>query len=126
MPKPDPARERYWRGVIADCEASELSRMAYCREHGISYTQLQNWRRRLPLRDAESAARRRRQGRGAGRRTKKAIEFLPVCVLDQPKDEAAPGPARVELVLNCGTTVRLDSGCPLPFLSSVISVLEDR
>jgi transposase-like protein len=126
MPKPDSGRERYWRGVIADCEASGLSRMAYCKQHGISYTQLQNWRRRLPARDAQAIARQRRERRRAAQRKQESVEFLPVRIVEKPKEEVALGPARVELVFKSGTIMRLDAECPLAFLSSVISLLEDR
>lgn len=52
MPKPDPAKERYWRAVVADSAAAGVSRAKYCREHGISDTQLRNWICRLKERDA--------------------------------------------------------------------------
>jgi hypothetical protein len=55
MPRPDPAKERYWRAMIADCNASGLSRAEYCRQKGISVLCLRNWITRLALRDARTA-----------------------------------------------------------------------
>lgn len=52
MPRPDPARERYWRTVIADSTASGLSRAEYCRRHDINVMHLRNWMKRLKQRDA--------------------------------------------------------------------------
>jgi len=50
MPKPDPGKERYWRTVIADCEASGLSQSEYCRQHKINSVQMRNWKKRLKQR----------------------------------------------------------------------------
>lgn len=55
MPKPDPAKERYWRAVIADSDASGLNRAEYCRQRGINNIQLRNWMKRLKQRDTLAA-----------------------------------------------------------------------
>lgn len=40
-------RRRQWEKRIAHWRASGLSMLAYCRQHGLSYTPLVRWRRRL-------------------------------------------------------------------------------
>ncbi len=40
-------RRKQWEKRIAHWRASGLSMLAYCREHGLSYTPLVRWRRRL-------------------------------------------------------------------------------
>ena len=46
-------RERYWRGVILDQSASELSISAFCRDRKVSEGSLFNWRRKLSERQVE-------------------------------------------------------------------------
>lgn len=126
--KRDLAKERYWRGVIADWEASGLTGAEYCRRHEIGYWQFQHWRKRLPRKDAADVVPRS----GKGRRVKtqshkeKSVEFLPVHLVDKPEPETFKSPATVKVVLRCGTVLRINSDCPPEFLSSIISVLENR
>lgn len=40
-------RRRQWEKRIAHWRVSGLSMLAYCRQHGLSYTPLVRWRRRL-------------------------------------------------------------------------------
>lgn len=45
------SREAYWRGHVAACEVSGASSAQYCREHGLSYSGYQWWKRELKRRD---------------------------------------------------------------------------
>lgn len=53
----DPARERFWRDVMADCQASGLSVRSYCLQHRLTETAFHYWRRELQQRDAKPAVR---------------------------------------------------------------------
>lgn len=81
MPKADPAKEQHWRAVIADSDASGLSRAEYCRQHDINNIQLRNWINRLKQRDNLSAkaelVKRREAARAGQKITGKKPRLVP-------------------------------------------------
>ena len=155
MPKPDPAKERYWRAMIADSAASGLSRAEYCRQRGINVICLRNWIERLKQRDARVArAPSTRQKVSATSKNKgierqiptkakhvaqasamagdrrRSIEFAEVRVVESDKVNTATlgqdSACSLEIIFRNGTKLRLASGCQLNLLSSVITLLENR
>ncbi len=40
-------RKEYWRGQIAECDASGKGQKVWCQEHGICSTSMSTWRRRI-------------------------------------------------------------------------------
>lgn len=40
-------RKEYWRGQIAECDASGKGQKVWCKEHGICSTSMSTWRRRI-------------------------------------------------------------------------------
>jgi hypothetical protein len=138
--------ERDWRKLLADWLATGLSGAEYCRRKGIRYTQFADWRKRIKqidakangiMRSAKTQQRRIKKPKQrmhtslpAGRQPR-SVEFAEVKVVDgQVPDEAEPchggDTAAVDIILPSGITLRLSAGCSLSFLSSIISVLENR
>lgn len=58
-------REHYWQQIMAECQASGLSGMAYCKQQTISYHQFTYWRSKLRQADANEP--RERSGSGFAR-----------------------------------------------------------
>src|SRR4051794_19323520 len=50
----DPARERFWRDVMAAWQSSGITVREYCRQHRLTETTFHYWRRELRLRDAKA------------------------------------------------------------------------
>ena len=110
----DLAKEHYWRRVI------------------------QEWRRVIQKRDAESAAAQRKSNNSGSRRAKTVrkiqnakqsqAHFMPARIIDcataEPADVSAQ--SKVEVVLPCGTVLRITPDCSSVFLASVLTVLENR
>jgi hypothetical protein len=154
----DMAKERRWRGVIANWQASGISITEYCRLHDVPYRDLTNWRRIIRTRDLEQRTAspkvdhrtKKRAGRTQGdaiwpsekvaqqpdtalqfpRRRQGSVDFAEVQLIDKQKDEeeqsGSDGGVVIEVVLPSGISLRLKAGCPLNFLSSVVSSLENR
>src|SRR3990167_8335511 len=148
----DYAKERYWRKVFADWKISALSGAEYCRRHDIPYNQFHDWRKVITSRDADVAARtaelqaehrkrlapkkkaaysaiaakeRREQS------TVEGVEFAEAQLVDHPDAEVCAIESKpnmqayLEIVFRNSITVRVQSGCPLQLLSSVVLLLED-
>jgi hypothetical protein len=52
----DPARERYWRGVVAQWQASGLGVRDFCLQRQVTEASFYAWRRELKSRDAPGVA----------------------------------------------------------------------
>jgi hypothetical protein len=152
----DMAKERRWRGILANWQASGISISEYCRLHDIPYRDLTNWRRIIRARDLEQRTpspkidRTKKRARRAGdavwpasktapqsepalpfpRRRRDAVDFAEVQLVDEHKNEEEGSPSDgdvvLEVVLLSGISLRLKACCPLNFLSSVVSVLENH
>ena len=137
MPKADPDKERYWRAVIADSDASVLSRAEYCRQHDIDLLQFKNWLLRLRQRDAQpkkvETAKQRQVARaapvnGQSGTTHSSAEFAEVRLIQSREEQLAanqPDNVPLEIIFPSGTKLRLAS-CPVNLLSSVLTLLEGR
>jgi hypothetical protein len=82
-------RERYWRRVLADCRASGLSRAAYCRQRGISYATLNQWKSRI---EAHSAI-KGRAGMTPMAQRRRRVRFVEVTLPGAAKDANSAGVA---------------------------------
>ena len=98
--RPDPTLQRLWRQRLQRFERSGLSVVAFCAKEGVSVPSFYAWRRRLRM-PVEQAAR-----------------LVPVRLF--------PGAAPVELVLPGGLVLRLQPGCDLDFVRSVVATLGER
>ncbi len=151
----DLAKERRWRGIIANWQASEISITEYCRLNDIPYRDLANWRRIIRARDLEhrtagpstertnkrvrrrpaSSVRSREASQQPEnslqfpRRRQDSIEFAEVQLIDKQKYAEQPsndGNVVLEVMLPSGISLRIKACCPLNFLSSVVSALENH
>src|SRR5436190_15443197 len=52
----DPSKEKYWRGLVAEWQASGLSARAFCSQRQVTEASFYSWRRELQRRDAQGAA----------------------------------------------------------------------
>lgn len=136
----DATKERHWRQVLVDWHATGLSGAEYCREKHLTYTQFNDWRKRLRKLDAEVENRNRHrrataipQGmtiRPPHQKPQRSVEFAEVQVVDrEPQRAAMPidkDATTLEVVFPDGVRLRLAAGCPTDLLSSVIALLENR
>jgi transposase len=97
--RPDPALHTLWQQRLLRFERSGLSVAAFCNREGFSTPSFYAWRRRLRS-DAPVAP--------------DGPRFLPVQVLSSPP---------IEVVLPCGTVLRLTAGCDLAFIRSLVESL---
>lgn len=94
MPKADQAKEQNWRAVIADSDASTLSRAEYCRQHKINLIQFKNWILRLREREdrpQKTETAKQRQVARADRRkiASKNPRIMPEVTCDVSRDVKA-------------------------------------
>ncbi len=96
-------RRRQWEKRIAHWRASGLSMLAYCRQHGLSYTPLVRWRRRLERGSATAAT----------------LTLIPV---------VAPAASRCPIVIRLpgGIGIEVASGFDATLLSAVVQALQGR
>jgi hypothetical protein len=130
----DMTKEQHWRGVINLWHSSGLTGAEFCRRHGHQYCNFQEWRRIIRKRDAESAAKQRpvsgstnnNRSRARSHRTP-APAFVQATLTDSVRaGTVASDDSKVEVVLACGTVLRITTTCPPQFLSAVVAALESR
>lgn len=119
-------REGYWRSVLRDWQRSGLTLAEFARERELNYWTLWDWKKRLGV-VPKMGARGRTTKRP--RSDKQPVpEFVPVRLVDSSGGGVATPvpirPSRVEVVLRCGRGIRFDDTCSLPFVASVVSLLE--
>ncbi len=111
----DPAKEAYWRRMVARREDSSLSIRAWCREQGLNEATFHWWRRELARRDAEGKPSVRREAKT------RSTSFVPVRVTE---DRSQPVDPRIEIVLADGRCVRVHGSVDRQTLTDVLVVLE--
>jgi len=136
----DPAKERYWRGVVRGHRGSGQSVREYCHEAGVKEAAFYWWRRELARRGSERKAVRQdtstgtpRMGTTSGRKTVtrrasgKGAAFLPVHVrADRSPYAPTDRAAGVEIHLGDGRMVRVGPGVDRQTLVDVLAALEVR
>jgi transposase-like protein len=113
----NPERERYWRRLIREQQASGLGISAFCREHEVSLSSFFQWRRKLrerPRRDEPGAAPDTSQEDSAPR-------FVPV---ELPAPPTA-GRVGCEIVLADGCRVLVPTHCDASWLREIVGVLKE-
>jgi hypothetical protein len=108
--KPDRDREGFWRGAVTRQQRSGQSVRQFCVEHHLQESSFYFWRRELKTRDA-------RKSRITPPRPTQTPVFVPIRLAEQN----AP---RLEVVLRCGTTLRVPAGCDRDTLALVLALLE--
>jgi transposase-like protein len=105
-------RERYWRGVLEQWRASEMSRAAFCRRQGINYHTLSQWKSRI---EADRGGRSKRNGNAQARRPR----FVEVTV----PTASAPA-AAYEITLAGGRSLKVPPGFDESDVARLIAVAE--
>ncbi len=128
------AKEQYWRGVIQEWRSSEHSGADFCRIKGLKYHQLQEWRRIIRDRDDEATVARKvgiaNSRRAAiSRKVRKSMQstthFVPARITDSKRGKSAHEiESKVEVVLSCGTVLRVTPECSVEFLTTLVKALE--
>ena len=124
-------REAHWRQALADWSGSGLSKMAFCRERGLSPSAFHWWKGELVRRDA---ARRSRSSSPFSPKAQEA-KARPAFVAVRLAEGATTGAAvpltgnggvegAVEVVLGNGRRVRVGTGFETEVLARVVGVLE--
>ena len=124
-------REAYWRQALADWSRSGLSKVAFCRERGLSPSAFHWWKGELVRRDAARGSRPSSPSPVKGGETKARPAFVAVRLAEGAVGGAAV-PVRaaggvegaVEVVLLHGRRVRVGSGFDAEVLARVVGVLE--
>jgi hypothetical protein len=99
-------REQFWRRLIREQERSGASIKAFCRSQGVSQPSYFAWRKKLT----------------PGKRVNARPGFVAVQVV--PKTVARSG--SIEIMLDHGRRVRVESGFDRQLLSDVLAVLEEQ
>jgi len=124
-------REAYWRQALADWSRSGLSKVAFCRERGLSPSAFHWWKGELVRRDAAKGSLLPSPSSAKGGETEARPAFVAVRLAEGAVDGAAV-PLRadggvegaVEVVLMNGRRVRVGSGFDGELLAQVVRVLE--
>ena len=137
----DMAKEHHWRGVLKDWQASALNGAEFCRSHEINYSQFKDWQKIIRRRDAETAVSTARKSgwpkgkprKNAAKRVKqqssistRKIAFVAAKIKEPVVVSDSTRTAEMEIILRCGTVLRIDSNCEPNFLSMVVAALENR
>jgi len=124
MPRPewrDPAKEQYWRRLLATWQRSGQSGRDFCAEHQLSESNFYAWKREIAQRDREKPTRApAATRRSASPRSDTAAlpAFLPVRI------DAAAAPV-LEVVLAHGRVLRVHAGFDADVLRQLLAVLEE-
>lgn len=124
-------REAHWRQALAAWSGSGLSKVAFCRERGLSPSAFHWWKGELARRDAAKGS----HAAGASSGTSREAEGRPAFVAVRLAQGAVGGAAvplradrevagAVEVVLGNGRRVRVGSGFDGELLAQVVRVLE--
>jgi transposase-like protein len=111
-------RERYWRGVIREQQASGQGISAFCREQEVPLSSFFQWRRKLKERPPK-------EERASGNNTPQedsAAKFVPVQL--QPPPTATR--AGCEIVLADGCRVIVPTQCDATWLGEILGALRER
>jgi hypothetical protein len=126
MPRPewrDPAKEKYWRRLLAQWQRSGQTGRDFCAEHRLSESNFYAWKREIAQRDHEKPAATQATTRlSASQRSATAAlpAFLPVTV------DAAESPASaLEIVVAHGRVLRVRLGFDADLLRQLLVVLEE-
>jgi hypothetical protein len=127
----DMVKEQHWRDVLKEWRTSGVSGAEFCRVHGIKYDQFHDWRKVIGVRDAEELAAQRRASKAQAVRRVEMDSQVPSFVQARIAEASCVGAndtsdSRIEIVLLCGTLVRVNPKCSLEYLMSVVSALEER
>jgi hypothetical protein len=144
MPRPgdrDFIKERYWRRAFADWKISALTAAEYCRRHSIKYWQFLDWQKTLRKRDIEierrtAELRKEHKQKLADCKKTQAVkteetksacapDFVPVSVTEKVPNSTVQSNG-LEIVLPCGTSIRLHDRGSLDLFSAALAVLENR
>lgn len=125
----DIAKDKKWRKIIADWQASGLNMSAFCRRENVKIGSLCDWRRVIQKRDAEMASKRKpasMKEASVDHCDKQFPDpaFARVVLTDQPAKEASR--KALEITLRNGVTVSVQENCSPALLSVVVSLLEGR
>jgi hypothetical protein len=130
----NPTKERYWRELVQKQRRSGLTARQFCLHEDLDESSFYHWRRELRMRDlersqvAEQCARSTAHSIALHPNTSQAIErrsaqssespvFMPIRVAEDRT-------VCLEVVLECGTTLRIPAGFDRDTLSDVLEVLE--
>ncbi len=126
-PKFDIAKDRKWRKIIADWQASGLNMSAFCRRENVKLGSLCDWRRVIQRRDAEMASKKKAHPNetvGNCNNQTSGEEFARVVLTGQPAKETSRH--ALEICLRNGVTVSVQENCSPSLLSVVVTLLEAR
>ena|SRR6185312_8845384 len=116
-----PATE--WAALIDQWHRSGLSLPAFCTERGLNDKTMQGW---VYKRSHKSALERVQQAAGTTEEPPKATAFLPVRLVDAPREYDGASRSGVEIFLGVGRRIAVEAGFDSETLRRVVAVLEDR
>jgi transposase-like protein len=116
----DPQRRRYWEEVLRRWRQGEQTVRVFCRSEGVRESAFYFWRRKLDRHADQGGAGSRPR---APRQPIAVPSFLPVQVVEHGVAGRSSG---VEIVLEHGRSVRVQTGFDRQTLADVLAVLEVR
>ncbi len=112
-------RERYWRDVMAEQQASGLSVVAFCRENDVADSLFYRWRRRLAEPDQGEGFLPEEHANDRGNPTQAVARFVPI-ELPSPHPRAG-----FEIVRPDGCRVLIPSGFEAADLREILRTIEE-
>lgn len=112
-----------WAQLSAEWETSGLGQAEFCRQRGVALHSLRWWRWRLARDSVRSAAPPMTADRVRPSRAISSPTFVPVQVIDAPRQRGSPGPP-LEIVLRRSRRIRVSADFDARLLAHVVSVLE--
>jgi hypothetical protein len=126
MPRPewrDPAKEKYWRRLLAQWQLSGQTGRDFCAEHRLSESSFYAWKREIAQRDREKPAQTQATTRLSASQRSAPVAlpaFLPVTMATPASSASA-----LEVVLAHGRVLRVRSGFDADLLRQLLVVLEE-
>ena len=126
MPRPewrDPAKEKYWRRLLATWQRSGQTGRDFCAAQGLSESNFYAWKREIAQRDLEKSTRSpaaTRRSTSPRSDTVALPAFLPVTMA-----AAASAASVLELVLSHGRVLRVRPDFDADVLRQLLAVLEE-
>lgn len=114
-------KEQQWREILGEQGQSGESVRAFCRERGLKEAAFYWWRREIERRDREAEEPRSKA------LLAKASVLAPVVMVEEvcrEKTKNSERLAAIEIVLRCGTMVRVSNNATREQLGMVLDVLE--
>jgi hypothetical protein len=125
----DPAKEKYWREILARFQSSGLSMKRFCLQEGLNHLNLSSWKYIIRKRNIEAKrkaqlAKNQRQGQTRRQTTKRL--FVPVVVPDEKQAAETVRTGVVAEITFSNHCVRIFNGADATTLQTLLRILKEE